>query len=51
MAVSAFGEDDDLKLAGSTVLTGKGGYDGLSLILSQSYEDGVESYWGVILPS
>ncbi len=50
MAVSVFGEDDD-RAAGLTVLTGEGGYDGLSLILSQSYEDGVESYWGVILPS
>lgn len=49
-AISAFGEDGDF-VAGLTVLTGEGAYEGLSLIISQSFEDGVESYWGVIFPS
>ncbi len=49
-AISAFVEDGDFA-AGLTVLTGEGAYAGLSLIFSQTYEDGGESYWGIILPS
>jgi len=48
--ISAFGGEGDLA-TGLTVLTGEGAYEGLSLILSQTYKDGDESYWGIILPS
>ena len=49
-AISAYGSEGD-PTAGLTVLTGEGAYEGLSLVLSQTYKDGDESYWGIILPS
>lgn len=49
-AISAYGSEGDLT-AGLTVLTGEGAYQGLSLVLSQTYKDSDESYWGIILPS
>lgn len=35
----------------SNVLTGEGGYEGLSLIVNQTWDADSERFWGVILPS
>ena len=34
-----------------TLLTGEGGYEGLSLILNQIWDADSERQWGVVLPS
>jgi hypothetical protein len=49
-AISAYGSEGDLT-TGLTVMTGERAYEGLSLVLSQTYKDGDESYWGIILPN
>lgn len=43
--------DDDWRAAESTVLTGEGGYEGLTLIMLQYWDDDSQMQWGVIVPT
>jgi|GEM_PF-6143300 len=41
----------EVDIPGLTMLHGDGACEGPNLILSQTYDGAVETYWGVILPS
>jgi hypothetical protein len=48
--VMAMAEDGGM-MGGMDVLTGEGGYEGLTLIMGQFGSDGAMTNWGVIVPS
>jgi len=43
--------DDDWRATESTVLTAEGGYEGLTLIMLQYWDDDSQMHWGVIVPT